>query len=206
MDRPPPSKRMHAGSNPAESPITTYGELAERQGIAVLTRRDLRVGQVRLLHSPPICGSGIDGCASVLQTDQARSLLAARSNSPLRPVSLPARISVLQTEETGSTPVRGSNSPGCGSGPTDPPLKRRSARERRARSNRAPGAIIPDQTAAARRRAAVAHNDRQPGSSPGAATTIQPSPLAAFPHTPLPAGAAGGAIAFARPVSLVICR
>jgi hypothetical protein len=63
MDRPPPSKRMHAGSNPAESSgriaqriehpipireveglspsaITTHGELAERQGIAVLTRRD----------------------------------------------------------------------------------------------------------------------------------------------------------------------
>jgi hypothetical protein len=38
--------------------------------------------QVRSLHSPPICGSGIDGCASVFQTDQARSLLAARSNSP----------------------------------------------------------------------------------------------------------------------------
>lgn len=67
MDRPPPSKRTHAGSNPAESPIrlwwmertrirvviNNYGELAERQGIAVLTRRDLRVGQVRLLHSPP---------------------------------------------------------------------------------------------------------------------------------------------------------
>src|SRR5215470_12047042 len=29
------------------------GELAERQGIAVLTRRDRKVGQVRLLHSPP---------------------------------------------------------------------------------------------------------------------------------------------------------
>jgi hypothetical protein len=67
MDRPPPSKRTHAGSNPAESSlacwrterarmrvaINNYGELAERQGIAVLTRRDLRVGQVRLLHSPP---------------------------------------------------------------------------------------------------------------------------------------------------------
>ena len=33
--------------------MTTNGELAERQGTAVLTRRDLRVGQVRLLHSPP---------------------------------------------------------------------------------------------------------------------------------------------------------
>ena len=77
MDRPPSSKRTHAGSNPAESSgriaqriehpdpgreveglspsaITKFGELAERQGIAVLTRRDLRVGQVRLLHSPPI--------------------------------------------------------------------------------------------------------------------------------------------------------
>jgi hypothetical protein len=38
-----------AGSNPAEG----SGELAERQGIAVLTRRDRKVGQVRLLHSPP---------------------------------------------------------------------------------------------------------------------------------------------------------
>jgi hypothetical protein len=55
--------------------------------------------------------------------------------APNHPVGLPAGISVLQT-----LPVRGSNGPGCGSGPTDPPLKRRSARERRARSNRAPGA------------------------------------------------------------------
>src|SRR5262249_25051513 len=47
---------------------------------------------------------------------------------------------------------------------TDPPLKRRSARERGARSNRAPGA------AAVRWCTAVAHNDRAPGSSPGAAT------------------------------------
>jgi hypothetical protein len=30
-----------------------FGELAERQGIAVLTRRNRKVGQVRLLHSPP---------------------------------------------------------------------------------------------------------------------------------------------------------
>jgi hypothetical protein len=167
MDRPPSSKRTHAGSNPAESSdriaqrrehpdpdreveglnpsaITKHGELAERQGIAVLTRRDLRVGQVRLLHSPPVCGSGIDRCASVFQTDcsmipKSAPVFGKRSCSskkrdrysrpaPIRPVSLPARISVLQTEETGSTPVRGSNSPGCGSGPTDPPLKRRSAR------------------------------------------------------------------------------
>ena len=34
---------------------TTAGELAERQGIAVLTRRDRKVRQVRLLHSPPSC-------------------------------------------------------------------------------------------------------------------------------------------------------
>jgi hypothetical protein len=76
----PTSNREVEGLSP--SAITKYGELAERQGIAVLTRRDLRVGQVRLLHSPPICGSGIDGCASVFQTDQAGSLPAARSNSP----------------------------------------------------------------------------------------------------------------------------
>src|SRR5262249_57224772 len=30
-----------------------HGELAERQGIAVLTRRDRKVAQVRFLHSPP---------------------------------------------------------------------------------------------------------------------------------------------------------
>ena len=35
------------------------GELAERQGIAVLTRRDRKVGQVRLLHSPPLCSLAI---------------------------------------------------------------------------------------------------------------------------------------------------
>src|SRR5262245_22141314 len=34
--------------------MSTNGELAERQGTAMLTRRDLRVGQVRLLHSPPL--------------------------------------------------------------------------------------------------------------------------------------------------------
>ncbi len=36
-----------------DNDMSTNGELAERQGTAVLTRRDLRVGQVRLLHSPP---------------------------------------------------------------------------------------------------------------------------------------------------------
>ena len=36
------------------------GELAERQGIAVLTRRDRKVGQVRLLHSPPLCSLTIE--------------------------------------------------------------------------------------------------------------------------------------------------
>jgi hypothetical protein len=34
--------------------LHTCGELAERQGTAMLMRRDLRVGQVRLLHSPPL--------------------------------------------------------------------------------------------------------------------------------------------------------
>src|SRR5712691_2422958 len=37
-----------------DNDMSTNGELAERQGTAVLTRRDLRVGQVRLLHSPPL--------------------------------------------------------------------------------------------------------------------------------------------------------
>src|SRR5262249_52748983 len=35
------------------APWTPFGELAERQGIAVLTRRDRKVAQVRSLHSPP---------------------------------------------------------------------------------------------------------------------------------------------------------
>jgi hypothetical protein len=71
MDRPPPSKhargfesrrergrkvrwieRPNPGRDRIRIAISNYGELAERQGIAMLTRRDLRVGQVRLLHSP----------------------------------------------------------------------------------------------------------------------------------------------------------
>ena len=35
------------------SSVIRVGGLAERQGTALLTRRDLRVGQVRLLHPPP---------------------------------------------------------------------------------------------------------------------------------------------------------
>jgi hypothetical protein len=72
---------------------------------------------------------------------------------------------LFQSCEAGSSPAGGTiKIPGWGSGPTDPPLKRRSARACGARSNRAPGA------AAVRWCTAVAHDDRAPGSSPGAAT------------------------------------
>src|ERR1700704_1896090 len=37
------------------TPVWIIGGLAERQGTAVLTRRDLRVAQVRSLHPPPSC-------------------------------------------------------------------------------------------------------------------------------------------------------
>ena len=47
----PPDTR--AGRDDGIERNRIFGELAERQGTAVLTRRDLRVGQVRLLHSPP---------------------------------------------------------------------------------------------------------------------------------------------------------
>ena len=87
--------------------------------------------------------------------------------APIRPVSLSARISVLQTEETGSTPVRGSNLPGCGSGPTDEPLKLRSRESARTfescsrfQNSRRLG-----------RRGALAHNEGQVGSTPIAATS-----------------------------------
>jgi hypothetical protein len=43
--------RKPAGRKPAMR--DEIGELAERQGIAVLTRRDRKVAQVRSLHSPP---------------------------------------------------------------------------------------------------------------------------------------------------------
>src|SRR3978361_1786979 len=99
MDRPPPSKRTHAGSNPAESSvawrwmqrtrigvaINNYGELAERQGIAVLTRRDLRVGQVRLLHSPPIRGAGMTGSAFGYMPPQRLCFASAFLNASLSP-------------------------------------------------------------------------------------------------------------------------
>jgi hypothetical protein len=45
-----PSEALAEEGSPT---ILAPGELAERQGIAVLTRRDRKVGQVRLLHSPP---------------------------------------------------------------------------------------------------------------------------------------------------------
>jgi hypothetical protein len=53
----PYSVVCHPSSQPDEPSNLprTFGELAERQGIAVLTRRDRKVGQVRLLHSPPLC-------------------------------------------------------------------------------------------------------------------------------------------------------
>src|SRR5689334_15053992 len=50
----PQAARSNRAVDSTYGKLSTNGELAERQGTAVLTRRDLRVGQVRLLHSPPI--------------------------------------------------------------------------------------------------------------------------------------------------------
>ncbi len=114
----------------------------------------------RALNSPPR-GSGIDECASVFQTDQAGSIPAA---PPFRPLRLRwVRMRLFQSCEAGSSPAGGTTGY-RGAGLTDPPLKRRSAPKCGARSNRAPGA------AAVRWCTAVAHNERAPGSSPGAAT------------------------------------
>jgi hypothetical protein len=80
--------------------ITNYGELAERQGIAVLTRRDLRVGQVRLLHSPPVRGLGI---WVVHQPSKLTKRVRVSQPAPLRHVRLAAQDARLSS---GMTSVR----------------------------------------------------------------------------------------------------
>ena len=98
-----PSKRDHVGSNPAWS----AGHVAQSDehlgpndmacgfepcrghqiwrvnpagsGRRLLSDRYAPAYGNRALGSPP-CGSGTDGCASVFQADEARSLLATRSN------------------------------------------------------------------------------------------------------------------------------
>ena len=45
------------------------------------------------------CGDGIDGCASVFQTEEARSMLATRSNLPR---SSSGRIPAFQADKAGS--------------------------------------------------------------------------------------------------------
>ena len=133
-----------------------------RAGSRLLSALCLHGHGDRALNSPP-SGSGIDGCAPVFHTGEAGSMPAARSISP--PSSTLVRMRLFQSCEAGSSPAGGTiRCRGAGAGSTDPPLKRRSARECGARSNRAPGA------AAVRWCTAVAHNDRAPGSSPGAAT------------------------------------
>ena len=127
-----------------------------RAGCRLLSALCLHGHGARALNSLPR-GSGIDGCASVFQTDQADSIPAARLISP--PSSTLVRMWLFQSCEAGSSPA-GGTMPGRGSGLTTPPLNRRSGCECGARSNRAPGA------AAVRWCTAVAHNDRAPGSSP----------------------------------------
>lgn len=72
-------------------PRAPVGELAERQGIAVLTRRDRKVGQVRLLHSPP-------DHAGIAQR-QSRGLPNRRSRvrSPL-PAPLSSRLRLAEQD------------------------------------------------------------------------------------------------------------
>src|SRR5262249_48707179 len=59
---------------------TKDGWLAEREGNAVLTRRDLWVGQVRLLPHPPRRRSS-SGRAAAFQAEDASATLAARSTN-----------------------------------------------------------------------------------------------------------------------------
>ena len=94
-DGQPCSKRPYAGSSPAEraiirqfdpghmtirlelcrDPHLNFGELAERQGNAVLTRRVLRDAQVRFLYSPPSREG--DGRAHRDRSDPARRTVLA---------------------------------------------------------------------------------------------------------------------------------
>src|SRR6202161_4373692 len=94
-----PRARSHSsaveGLNP--SAITTYGALAERQGIALLTRRDLRVGQVRLLHSPPLRGLGI---WVVHQPSKLTKRVRVSQPAPLRHVRLAAQDARLSSGMT----------------------------------------------------------------------------------------------------------
>src|SRR5271154_1278512 len=92
------SSREVEGLNP--SAITTYGELAERQGIALLTRRDLRVGQVLLLHPPPLRGLGI---WVVHQPSKLTKRVRVSQPAPLRHVRLAAQDARLSS---GMTSVR----------------------------------------------------------------------------------------------------
>jgi hypothetical protein len=66
---------------------TTYGELAERQGTAMLTRRDFRVGQVRLLHSPPLFFAARCGRSST-----AESLASTQKMRVRFPLPAPLRL------------------------------------------------------------------------------------------------------------------
>jgi hypothetical protein len=59
-----------------------YGELAERQGIAVLTRRDRKVAQVRSLHSPPTFAASPRKLAAVAR---AKRREAPRRQTPRTP-------------------------------------------------------------------------------------------------------------------------
>ena len=85
--------------------LPNYGWLAERQGNAVLTRRDLRVGQVRLLHHPPCGRSSMAEPLPSKQKTRVRSSLPA----PSSPRSSSGRgHRPFKSGNAGSNPARGS--------------------------------------------------------------------------------------------------
>ena len=98
------------------------GGLAERQGTALLTRRDLRVGQVRLLHPPPIFAT-LRGCSSKAEPLASTQKMRVRFSPSAPPafakccLRLLARIPAFQAGETGSIPVGSAIPPSPGSGP-----------------------------------------------------------------------------------------
>jgi hypothetical protein len=83
-----------------------HGELAERQGIAVLTRRDRKVAQVRSLHSPPLFAA-----SPRKPSAEARRAKADQTESRYRGHSINGRSSGFHPEGAGSNPAARSTPP-----------------------------------------------------------------------------------------------
>lgn len=116
----PSSKRPHAGSSPAGRAIR-IGELAERQGNAVLTRRVLRDAQVRSLYSPPSRESGMIPSRSIgcCKKESAGWPMERRLLLPLRLIQSCGRgvvgcVPVFQTGGAGSIPAARASLPSPG--------------------------------------------------------------------------------------------